>query len=405
MPARILHILSQRPSLTGSGVTLEAIVRHAGEAGWDQRVICGVAADDPRPSVADLDPARLHPLVFGGGLLGFAVPGMSDVMPYPSTVFSKMTPRQLAAYRQAWKAHISQVLSGFEPDIIHSHHVWIVSSLLKDIAPRVPVVTQCHATGLRQLRLCPHLADDVAGGCTRNDRFLVQNPERGDEIARTLSVPQSRIHVVGAGFREDLFHARGRDPGSSARLLYCGKYSNSKGLPWLLDAFEILRARRSDLELHVAGSGSGAEAQSIAYRMHSIQDVVLHGQLSQPRLADLMRTSGVMVMPSFFEGVPLVLVEAAACGCRLVATRLPGVEEKLVPLLGDALDLVPLPRLAGIDVPDPTDLPTFVENLSGCIEAALEKPPLPDLRETLAPFTWQAVFRRIERVWNQILDP
>ena len=49
--------------------------------------------------------------------------------------------------------------------------------------------------------------------------------------------------------------------------------------------------------------------------------VTLHGQLNQPQLAVLMRRCGVCVLPSFYEGLPLVLIEAAACGCRIVAAE------------------------------------------------------------------------------------
>ena len=50
-----------------------------------------------------------------------------------------------------------------------------------------------------------------------------------------------------------------------------------------------------------------------------------------------MRRCAVCVLPSFYEGVPLVLVEAAACGCRIVATALPGVIEQIAPYLNDAI--------------------------------------------------------------------
>ncbi len=52
------HLLPQRPVLTGSGITLDAIDRLAAVAGHDQRVVVGVPADDPHPDVG-LGP-RLH---------------------------------------------------------------------------------------------------------------------------------------------------------------------------------------------------------------------------------------------------------------------------------------------------------------------------------------------------------
>ena len=133
-------------------------------------------------------------------------------------------------------------------------------------------------------------------------------------------------------------------------------------------AFTNLLDKDANLRLHIAGSGAGPEAEALRQRMRALAPaVVLHGQLDQPQLADLMRRCGVCVLPSFYEGVPLVLVEAAACGCRLVSTALPGVVERIAPHLADRLTLVPLPRLKGSDQPVAADLPRFVADL----EAAL----------------------------------
>jgi glycosyltransferase involved in cell wall biosynthesis len=136
--------------------------------------------------------------------------------------------------------------------------------------------------------------------------------------------------------------------------------------------------------------------------------VRLHGQLSQAELAGLMRRSTVCVLPSFFEGLPLVLVEALACGCRLVATALPGVVSELAPRIGAALELVEPPKLAAIDTPHADALPGFVRRLETGLRHALEAPPLGDPAETmpeaLASFTWGAVFGRIEGVWRSVID-
>jgi hypothetical protein len=60
--------------------------------------------------------------------------------------------------------------------------------------------------------------------------------------------------------------------------------------------------------------------------------------------------------------------------------------------------------MAGIDVPDDVGLPAFVRRLGDALVVALRKPPLGDPAverpAALAPFTWDAVFRRVESVWT-----
>lgn len=382
-------------------MTLDALVRCAASAGWEQRVVAGVPAGEKPRAVGGLDPARVHPLRFGESPLEFPIPGMSDVMPYASTRFSEMTPAQLVSYRESWSTHLSAVVRRFRPDLIHSHHVWIVSSMLKDVAPETPVVTQCHATGLRQMALCPHLADEVRAGCARNERFVALHDGDARAVAGQLSIPIERVRVVGAGYREDIFHDRDRAPVDSPKLIYVGKYSAAKGLPWLLDAVERLARERPGLELHVVGSGTGAQADSLRARMLALRPIVrLHGQRSQSELADLLRGCRVFVLPSFYEGVPLVIVEALACGCRPVTTDLPGVREQLAPYLGAALVQIPLPRLTGVDTPDPDELPGFVDELCRGIRTALDAPASPSPR--LDRFRWPAVFRRVATVWEGV---
>jgi glycosyltransferase involved in cell wall biosynthesis len=110
------------------------------------------------------------------------------------------------------------------------------------------------------------------------------------------------------------------------------------------------------------------------------------------------------VLPSFYEGVPLVLAEAAACGCRLVATALPGVVGALAPHLADRLELVPLPRLRRVDEPEPADLPDFTAALAAALARAVARSPAAaPAAADLAPFTWDAVFARVAAVWRDLL--
>ncbi len=405
MAGKALHVLSQQPSLTGSGITLDSMVDIAREAGWDQHAVVGSPASNPDPNVGGLPRSSISPLLFDSAPLNFPIPGMSDVMPYPSTRFSSMSETQLKVYVDSWQRHLEEVIDHFKPDIIHSHHIWLLSSIIKDVAPHTPVITHCHATGLRQMTLCPHLADRVTRGCSRNEQFAVLHREHAVKLAKVLHVPAHRIHIVGAGYDERVFHAQQRSDARNRNIIYAGKFSHAKGLPWLLDAMKNLTRKHSDLTLHVAGSGAGAQAEDLRKRMISMSPtVVLHGQLTQSALADLMRRCKICVLPSFHEGLPLALVEAFACGCRIVSTRLPGVEDGLAPSLGEALDLVSMPGLKDADIPLEQDIPAFVEELTDTLDMALDAPPVDTTAATFAgsltPFTWRAVFERVEKVWK-----
>jgi glycosyltransferase involved in cell wall biosynthesis len=405
MAGKVLHVLSQRPSLTGSGITLDSMVDIAREAGWDQHAVVGSPASNPAPNVGGLPHGSISPLLFDSSPLNFPIPGMSDVMPYPSTRFSSMPEARLKVYADSWRRHLGGVIDHFKPDIIHSHHIWLLSSIIKDVAPDTPVITHCHATGLRQMTLCPHLADRVTQGCSRNEQFAVLHGEHAEKLSEVLHLPTRRIHLVGAGYDERVFHAECRSGPENRNIIYAGKFSHAKGLPWLLDAMKNLTQKHSDLTLHVAGSGAGAQSEDLRERMISMSPtVVLHGQLTQIALADLMRRCKICVLPSFHEGLPLALVEAFACGCRIVSTRLPGVEDGLAPSLGAALDLVSIPRLEDADIPLDRDIPAFVEELTDTLDMALNAPAVDTasaaFSRSLAPFTWRAVFERVEKIWK-----
>ena len=411
MQARVLHTLSQRPSLTGSGVTLDALAREAGAAGWIQRALIGVPTGDSSP-VDGLGDEEIHRLEFKGNsgtaeaALDFHVPGMSDVMPYPSTRFSRMTPGQLTSYRSAWRSALSRILSEFKPDIIHAHHAWLLSSMLKDLAGDTPVVVHGHGTALRQLSQCPHLGEEIREGCQRNDLFAVLHEEHARLYRKEYRLAEEQVAVVGAGYREDLFHCEGATEDRDNSILFAGKLSESKGLRSLLDAFELLREDQLGVKLHIAGGGAGKESERLLERMETFgEDVVYHGRVSQPELAGIMRGCGVFVLPSFFEGLPLVLIEALACGCRPVCTDLPGVRSGILPHLPGVIHTVAMPAMETVDKPVEADLPEFSRNLAERLRHALLDPPPSsgeDLRELLFPFTWRAVYRRIEAAWQKL---
>ena len=114
-------------------------------------------------------------------------------------------------------------------------------------------------------------------------------------------------------------------------------------LPQPQGVVEVIRQR-------TRGQIDAEEADRLLGRMKTFGDALIyHGRVDQPRLAELMRGCKVFALPSFYEGLPLVLVEALACGCQPVCTALPGVRSGIIPHLPGVLHTVELPEMEKID--------------------------------------------------------
>ena len=165
----------------------------------------------------------------------------------------------------------------------------------------------------------------------------------GEVAARALAEAGASLVICGRN-RENLERVASDIESSGGRALPVAADVT------LRDDVEHMASEGKDVLLRVAGSGAGEEAELLRCRMADSGAWVEHcGALTQRALADLMRQSAVLVLPSFYEGLPLVLVEALACGCRLICTSLPSVERELKPRLGRVLKLVAPPRLFQLD--------------------------------------------------------
>ncbi len=401
---KILHLLSQRPEMTGSGIYINQIIKQSAGQGFKNGLLAGVPVKHQLDTSEYVD--HLFPVYFGeGGDIPFPVAGMSDVMPYYSTRFRDMDAQLLSVYEMRILEKLEHAIESFQPDIIHANHLWLMTSLVKNRFPAIPVVASCHGSDLRQFRVNPHLQEKVLSGCKQLEGVFALSPVQAEEISKLYDICPSRIHVTGAGYDKDLFQPKKKQNSESLSVLYAGKLSDAKGVPWLLEAFSSIKER--NITLHLCGSGSGPEAEKIIASAALDSRIVLHGNVDQNTLASLMAEVDVFVLPSFFEGVPLVLLEAMACGCRLVATRLPGVEY-VFRKPSEHISVVDLPELEAIDRPTNNSGKAFAVELAQAIKRQLSKSKKSmsssdssQLWETLSQFTWDAVFNRVFHAYTQ----
>ncbi len=404
---KILHLISQHPDSTGSGIYLRNIIREAARAGHENFLVAGLSATVV-PQMEGIEPACCRFVHFGAGELDFNIPGMSDIMPYPSTRFNDLTGDQLDRYEQCFAQAVTAMVEKTRPDVIHSHHLWILSALTRRLFPDIPMVTSCHSTDLRQSVLCPHIKQRVLVPCQKIDRILSLSRDQRNTIVGLYGIDPEKITIVGGGFDDRLFSPKIKEAAPPVKIVYAGKLSFAKGVDCLLRAFNSLADR--DVELHLAGSGSGDEeryclklAAGLGERVH------IHGHIDQRKLAALMADCHIFILPSFFEGLPLVLLEAVASGCRIITTDLTGCLELLDNADTDMVELVPLPPMGQIDRPALGDIALIENRLILALQNMVTRvrikptPSLNNTRKVTHPFRWPAVCDRIFQAYDAVI--
>ncbi|HEX8793398.1 MAG TPA: glycosyltransferase family 4 protein [Polyangiaceae bacterium] len=204
-----------------------------------------------------------------------------------------------------------------------------------------------------------------------------------------LGVPRDRIHLVQNGIDASLFatterakarHALGL-PQEERVILFVGRLEKRKGVFDLLDAFERAR-HRIDARLVLVGEGvDGARVREAASRGR----IRVVGARPHEEVARWMAACDVLVLPSWMEGTPNVVLEALSSGRPVVATRVGGIPD----VLSD--------DRAGILVPahDPAAL-------ADAIVSALHREWDENVVRACGPRTWTESAAALQEVLDQV---
>jgi colanic acid/amylovoran biosynthesis glycosyltransferase len=169
-----------------------------------------------------------------------------------------------------------------------------------------------------------------------------------------------KIRVVHCGLEPDFFAAAGQiRPAPVPRLVCVGRLCEQKGQLLLVAATAILARRGVAIELVLAGDGEMRADIEAAIAAANLQaHVRITGWIGSEQVRDELLAARALVLPSFAEGLPVVIMEAMAIGRPVISTYVAGIPE----LVRDGVDgwLVP----AG-----------DVEALADAMHACLDTPP------------------------------
>ena len=171
-----------------------------------------------------------------------------------------------------------------------------------------------------------------------------------------------KLHVCRLGIDPNLFSPLPRDPTSPGKsdgifeILCVGRLTPAKGQHLLLDALRQLLDQGRNVRLRLAGNGPDEPSlRAHSARLNLADRVVFEGPVNQDRIRSVYAQADLFCLPSFAEGLPVVLMEAMSMGIPCVTTAITGIPE----LIRDGID--------GLLVP-PSDLNALVHALATLID-------------------------------------
>lgn len=237
---------------------------------------------------------------------------------------------------------LSRLYRRLDPDLVH--HVTLRSILYGGIAARLvsrpPVVDS--VTGLGYLfsgsswkvRLARKSVLLALRGIMRHPqhRVIFQNPDDARLFERAGIVPEERaVLIKGSGVSLDVFPLKSFPNGQEApAVLMASRLLWHKGVGEFVEAARCLRAKGVEARFLLAGEYDPDNPASIPRRVlerwHEEGVIEWLGYCDD--MSGLLARVSLVCLPSYYrEGVPKVLIEAAATGRPIVATRMPGCKE------------------------------------------------------------------------------
>jgi glycosyltransferase involved in cell wall biosynthesis len=224
---------------------------------------------------------------------------------------------------------VRRVTRSLRPDAIHAHWVIPQGIAARIAAPRIPVLITTHGGDVYALNnaLAVRLKKSIL---RRAARVTTVNAEMASRLSG-WGVDTSRMRVLPMGVPlDDVIAARAITVPVPGRITVVGRLVEKKGFGVLLNA--LRRLDDTGWTLHIIGDGP---LRADLERRAAGLPVTFLGQRGRDEVLREMGQSEIVAIPSVSaasgdqEGLPVVLLEAAAMGCAIVASDLPGLNEAL----------------------------------------------------------------------------
>lgn len=211
-------------------------------------------------------------------------------------------------------------------DVIHVQ--WLqngIFAILPKILFKKPIVITIHGSDYRlfQKNITNKLIGKIIIHYT--DAIITVNKEFENELKQKY--PHKRIDYIPYAYEISQHISSAEKENTPLTILFVGSLTEEKGIYDLMDVFEKVFLKHNNIQLRIVGDGAILSDVEVWAKKFNHDVVKICGILANEMVIKEMQQADLLVLPSYKEGRPTVVVEAMANGLPVLATKLPGILE------------------------------------------------------------------------------
>lgn len=223
-------------------------------------------------------------------------------------------------------AKLAILMRDFNPDVVHSHLP--ILNYVVPAARRAGVMNLVHTIhNVAQKETNIRLKVAYARRCYRHRfvRPVALSQINKNTVIEFYGIPAAEVQVVANGIDLSRFEPKSNYAiDGIAHVCHVGRFNEQKNHRAIIEAAALMRGRGIEVLFDLYGEGALMESVREAVSNAGVADMfIFHGLTDD--VPGIMRAADVFILPSLWEGAPMVLAEAMATGLPIVASRVGGV--------------------------------------------------------------------------------
>lgn len=225
------------------------------------------------------------------------------------------------------------------PDLIHAHHVYPDGYGIMNLSNKwnLPLIIDIHgADSLKNWLDHNRLNRKIMETLNFSDKIICVSESLEDMILQ-LNIDEEKIQYVPLGVNIEKFKPRNKEKlkkeleiSEKKIILFVGQLIKRKGINYLLKALTNVIESNENIEVIIIGNGPEKDNLLNLSRELNLENFVrFTGEIKGDKLAKWYSAADLFVLPSLAEGRPIVIYEAMASECAIVASNVDGIPEQV----------------------------------------------------------------------------